>query len=163
MTAIANVHDMGGFSSSTRLLLNAATGDFSANGASVDCAPQGAQRLGSALVFLTASSTQGVGETCTITLTVQDADDDGTGAPGAFADVAADVLMGAADGADGLPPAPALTITDADADGNFQFTLPLTRLRRHVRVTTDVVQSNAANDANVCLCMTDGGNVLAPR
>ena len=162
MTAIANVHDIGGFSGASRLLLSEQAGTWNDNGNSVDTIPQGAQQLGSGLVILEALTNVAGGDTCTVGLVVQDAPDNGAGAPGVFANVNANVLMTAADLADGLPAVPTLSLDAATPEGQFTFTLPLHRLRRHVRVQTTVTQSNAARTCNIGLELVSGGNVLVP-
>jgi len=163
MTAFSNVHDVGAFSGATRLLLDSQAGDWNSNGASLDTTPDGPQQLGSGLITLEVQTDVAGAETCTVTLVVEDAADDGAGAPALpFAAVPAADLMTAADGADGLPDPLVIDAAVSDS-GALSFTLPFHRCRRHVRVTTDVVQSNAARVATVALIAVDGGNVLAPR
>ena len=167
MTSIANVHDVGGFSGATRFLLDSQAGDWTDNGASLDTVPDGAQQLGSGLVTLEAQTDIVGVETCTFTLVVEDAADDGVtpgGAPALpFVAVPAGNFMTAADGADGLPAPFVLNFPVTGDGGQFTFTLPFHRCRRHVRVTTDVAQSNNARTATVGLEVFDGGNVLVPR
>jgi hypothetical protein len=163
MTAFSNVQDVGAFSGATRLLLDSQAGLWNSDGASLNVSPDGAQQLGSGLIALEVQTDVAGVETCTVTLVVEDAADDGAGAPVLpFVAVPAANFMTAADGADGLP-APLLVDAAVSDSGQLLFTLPFHRCRSHVRVTTDVVQSNAARVATICLEAFDGGNVLAPR
>jgi len=163
MSGISFVHDVGAYIVSNLLLQNRfATGDPEDNGASLDTIPNNAQELGSALIQCDASGVIGVPDTAICAITLQDAPDDGTGTPGAFADVAADVFMGAADGADGLPTNPVISLDNATQAGSFSFNVPLHRLRRHVRVQTLWTISGAADTVDYHCSAICGGTVIKP-
>lgn len=163
MSGISNVHDAGAYVASNLLQQSRfATGDPEADGASLDTIPAGDQQLGSAVIQCDAAGTIAVGETATLAITLQDAADDGTGSPGAFADVAADVFMGAADGADGLPTNPVISLDNTTQDGSFSFTVPLHRLRRHVRVQALWTISGAADTVDYHCAAISTGNVRKP-
>lgn len=162
MTSIANVHDTGAYVSST-LLTQVQTAAATINSASLDTIPNNSQELGSAIIQCDATiATYAGGETSTLTLTLQDAADDGAGAPVAFADVAAGVLMGAADGADGLPTNPVISLEEGvTATGSFSFNVPLQRLRRHVRVVSTWATSGAGT-TDYHVAAISGGNTITP-
>lgn len=163
MSGVSNIHDAGAYVLSN-LLQQArfATGDPEADGASVDTIPAGDQQLGSAIIQCDAAGTIAPAETATLALTLQDAADDGAGSPDTFADVAADVFMGAADGADGLPTNPVISLDNAGQAGSFAFTVPLHRLRRHVRVQALWTVSGAADTVDYHCAAISTGNVKKP-
>jgi len=158
MSGVSFVHDVGSYVLSN-LLLQArfATGDPENDGASLDTIPNNEQELGSALIQCDAAGTIGVGETATLAITLQDSADDI-----AFADVAADVLMGAADGADGLPANPVISLDNATQAGSFSFNVPLHRLRRFVRVQALWTISGAADTVDYHCAAICGGTVIKP-
>jgi hypothetical protein len=162
MTSVSDVHDVGASIISNLLLQNRfALGDPEANGASFDTIPNNSQELGSALIQIDADGAiAGADATCAITL--QDAADDGAGAPTAFADVAAGVFMDAADGAAGIPANPVITLTVGAPAGAFFFNVPLHRLRRHVRVQTLWVVPGAADTVDFHMSAICGGTVIKP-
>jgi len=166
MSGVSNIHDAGAYVASN-LLQQArfATGDPEADGASLDTIPAGDQQLGSAIIQCDAAGTIAVAETATLIITLQDAPDSGgatPGVPGVFADVAADVFMGAADGADGLPTNPVIELDNATQDGSFAFTVPLHRLRRHVRVQAEWTVTGALDTVDYHCAAISTGNVRKP-
>ncbi len=166
MTSIAHVHDTGAATSSSSLQnaqVDQATG--AVNGNSVDTIPAGGQELGSAQVYCSADANGNLAaaETATLAVTLQDAADDGTGSPAAFADVAADVLMGAADGADGLPTNPVISLEGGATEAaTFTFNVPCQRLRRHFRLVSTWTFSDAGDTVDYSASSHAGGNVITP-
>jgi len=168
MTSIANVHDTGAALTATSLhneQVDNATG--AVNGASLDTIPDNSQQLGSAQIYCDGNANGNIAgvQVASLSITIQDAPDSGgatPGVPGVFADVAAGVLMGAADGADGLPTNPVITLTGGGVEADtFTMNLPLHRLRRHVRVvsTWTVVAGDTVDYGCSAHC---GGNVITP-
>jgi hypothetical protein len=163
MSGISFVHDVGAYIVSNLLLQDRfATGDPENDGASLDTIPSNEQELGSALIQCDAAGTIAPAETATLAITLQDAADDGTGSPDTFADVAADVFMGAADGADGLPTNPVISLDNATQAGSFSFNVPLHRLRRHVRVQSLWTISGGADTVDYHCAAICGGTVVKP-
>jgi len=164
MTSIPHVHDTGAALTATSLhnqQVDNATG--AVDGASLDSIPTNSQQLGSAQIYCSGDANGNIAgvQVATLAITIQDAPDDG-GVPGVFADVAADVLMGAADGADGLPTNPVITLTGGGVEADtFTMNLPLHRLRRHVRVVSQwtVVAGDTVDYSCSAHC---GGNVITP-
>jgi hypothetical protein len=164
MTSISDVHDSAAGLTATSLHNEqVVTGTGIVNGASVDTIPNNAQQLGSAQIYCDGNANGNIAgvQVASLDITIQDAPDNG-GVPGVFADVAAGVLMGAADGADGLPANPVITLTGGGIEANiFTMNLPLHRLRRHVRVVSEwtVVAGDSVDYACSAHC---GGNVIKP-
>ena len=171
MTSISDVHDSAaGLTASSLHNAQVAGPGAAVNGASFDTIPNNAQELGSAQIYCDANANGNLAlaGSATLALTIQDAPDNG-GVPGVFADVPAASLMGAADGADGLPtnpvitlqgPAVVLPLVPLDAD-TFTMNLPLHRLRRHVRVISTWVVPGGDTVDFAC-SVHCGGNVIKP-
>jgi len=164
MTSISNVHDTNAGLTATSLHNEqVVTGTGVVNGASLDTIPDNAQQLGSAQIYCDGNANGNIAgvQVASLDITIQDAPDNG-GVPGVFADVAADVFMGAADGADGLPTNPVITLTGGGVEADtFTMNLPLHRLRRHVRVVSEwtVVGGDSVDYGCSAHC---GGNVIKP-
>lgn len=164
MTSFSDVHDSAAGLTATSLHNEqVVTGTGIVNGASVDTIPNNAQQLGSAQIYCDGNANGNIvaGNAASLAITIQDAPDNG-GVPGVFADVAAGVLMGAADGADGLPTNPVISLLGGGLEADtFTMNLPLHRLRRHVRVvsTWTVVAGDSVDYACSAHC---GGNVIKP-
>lgn len=161
MTSIARVHDSGSATVSQVLHLQTVVqGLGEVDGASVDTIPAGSQELGSAQIFCSADANGNLAaaQTATLAITIQDSADDIT-----FADVAADVLMTAADGADGIPANPVISLEGGVTEAaSFAFNLPYGRCRRFVRVQAEWTFSDVADSAEFVCSSHAGGNVLTP-
>lgn len=104
--------------------------------------------------------------TATLDLTLQDAADDGAGAPDAatWADVdVAAVLTPTELGADAIPTAGALVVTGTGGadSGQVAFGIMVERLRRHVRIQATVTLSNVADEVVLHGQLIAGGPHLA--
>lgn len=103
-------------------------------------------------------------ETLDLVVQLQDADDDGTGSPDTWADVAAGVLLDTAHGGTGDLTAYALPqILQAAPDQKFSLgPIDLTRLRRHVRLQVTPTFSNVADTCVITVHMITGGSAIRP-
>ncbi len=181
MTMIAMQREIGAFLKTAQLqafVVNNANGNSGVeqNGDSIDthaahASPEGVlQQYRSVLVTLAIQAGAGLlanTETAIADVTLQDAPDDGSGSPGAFADVdVAAILDPTVLGADAIPTTAALTVTGdggGDEKGQIAFGVMTERLRRHVRVQVEVTLSDAANDEVIVYASAAmGGSRVAP-
>lgn len=101
--------------------------------------------------------------TAILNITLQDANDDGSGSPDTFADVDVDAVLDPTIlDADPIPTTAALTVlgtASADA-GQIAFGIMVERLRRHVRIQVVVTLSNGADSVILHASLVGGGPYL---
>lgn len=165
----AGIRDVGALANAGKLhLASIAFGDNGTpqNGGSVDTHPVlgdvRMQALRSAQLHIFVDATLTVANTLDLTVNLQDAPDNGSDAPGTFADVPAGTLLDTIHGGTGDLTAFALDqILQAAPVQEFSLgPIDLTRLDRHVRVQVTPTFSNAADTALIAAFLVVGGSAL---